>query len=665
MMPSMGRLKPLGAALLLWAAWTGIAPAMAGGDAPAWMHAHAGDGLPPHDEKTSAVVLFADSVLTVQPDGRMRRLDRQVIKILRPDGASRGLVTASYDAQRRIIGMHAWCIPVTGKDYEVKDKEAVETAVGVDGGELMSDYRLRIMRIPAATVGSVIGYEVEQEVRPYEMVDDWEFQDTIPVGEAHFTLQLPARWSYRVSWLNHAAQEPTELSPGKWSWSLAQLPAVKLEAHMPPWEGIAGQLMLAAVPPDGQDPGIQSWHDLGVWDWNLIKGRREASADMRRKVMELTEHEATLLGKMQAIAHFVQTDIRYVAIELGIGGQQPHPATDVFVHRYGDCKDKSTLMTAMLKEIGVESYYVLINTVRGSVTAATPPNLYFNHAILAIVLPAGVDAPSLRARIDFHGSKQILFFDPTNDYIPLGGLSGDLQANYGLIVTADGGELTLLPQLPTETNGVRRTATLTLDDKGGLTGEVRESRLGDSAAEQRYAFRAVVQDTDRIKPVEAVVGSSLSTYEIVKASVFNPQVTDRPFEWRYSLEVQNYAKPAGDLVLLRPRVLGSFSRGFLETKEPRQHPVEFGGPERDTDEFEITLPAGYKVDELPPPVNVDHGFASYQSKSEVVGNVLRYTRTFEIRELTVPVAKADDLKQLYRIIEDDERESAVLSPAAH
>jgi hypothetical protein len=98
----------------------------------------------------------------------------------------------------------------------------------------------------------------------------------------------------------------------------------------------------------------------------------------------------------------------------------------------------------------------------------------------------------------------------------------------------------------------------------------------------------------------------------------------------------------------------------METKEPRQQPIEFSGPEHDTDVFEITLPSGYALDELPPPVNVDDGFASYQSKSELVGHVLRYTRSFEIKELTVSVAKAEQLKQFFRIIESDERNTAVL-----
>jgi hypothetical protein len=107
------------------------------------------------------------------------------------------------------------------------------------------------------------------------------------------------------------------------------------------------------------------------------------------------------------------------------------------------------------------------------------------------------------------------------------------------------------------------------------------------------------------------------------------------------------------------------SSGLLETKEPRKFPVIFAGPEKDSDTFEITVPTGYEVDDLPPPVDVDYGFASYHSKTESAGNVLKYTRTFEIKELSVPLNKTDDLKKFYRIIAGDERNTAVLKPVAH
>jgi hypothetical protein len=117
------------------------------------------------------------------------------------------------------------------------------------------------------------------------------------------------------------------------------------------------------------------------------------------------------------------------------------------------------------------------------------------------------------------------------------------------------------------------------------------------------------------------------------------------------------------MLLLRPRVLGVKALSLMETKEPRQFPIEFESPVLDTDNFEITVPAGYVVDDVPPPVDADFGFAAYHSKTEVKGNVLTYSRSFEIKELSVPVSRAQDVKKFYRIIASDERNTAILKPA--
>ncbi len=631
------------------------------GDAPIWMHRQVNAAVPAHDEKTNAVILFEESVLTVQPNGKIKRLDRQVVRILRPGGEAWGTIHFYFDPQTPITNLHAWSIPTAGKDYEVKERDAIESAViDVDGGELMSDLRMKTLRIPAATVGSVIGYEVEQDLKPNFLIDEWDFQDTVPVREAHYTLQLPTGWSYQSSWLNHSAEAPTVSAANKWNWTISDAEPVRIEGYMPPWRGIAGRMVVALIPSGGKGSGISSWNEIGSWYSGLIAGRRDASVAIKQKVAELTAPAATSLAKIQALASFVQNDVRYVAIELGIGGYQPHPAAEIFSHHYGDCKDKATLLSSMLKEIGVESYFVVINTERGAVSASTPPNLHFNHAILAIALPDGLDATMLKARLVHPTLGQLLFFDPTDELTPLGSLSGALQANFGMLVTQNGGELIKLPQLTVDTNGLARTAKMTLDEKGTLSGEVIEIRVGDEAVQQRYALRAATLDTDRIKPVEAVAGASLAKFQILKAAVANLRVADRPFEWHYTLEAEDYAKAAGDLLLVRPRVLGSKVQSFLETKVPRQHPIEFSGPRRDTDAFDILLPAGYVIDELPAPVDVDDGFAAYHSKTVFNGGALHYTRSFEIKELSVPASKSEQLKQLYRTIEDDERNSAVL-----
>jgi hypothetical protein len=492
------------------------------------------------------------------------------------------------------------------------------------------------------------------------------FQDTIPVREARYTLQLAPGWEYKAVWLNHEEVKPTSVGNNQWQWVVSDMKAIQPENSMPSWKGVAGQMVVSLFPTGGgANKGFADWNEMGRWENGLAIGRREASPEMKQKVAMLTASSPTPLEKMHALAQFVQRDIRYVAIQLGIGGWQPHPAPEIFVHRYGDCKDKATLMSTMLKEIGVESYYFSVNTTRGAVTPATPAIRWFNHEILAVRLPGDVKDSSLVAVLEHPKLGRLLIFDPTDEWTPFGQLRGELQSNYGLLVTQDGGELLKLPQLPTSRSGVQRTAKLKLSPSGTLSGDFVETRLGDAGLWQRMTLKSVAKEADKIKPIETIVSHSLSTFQITKASVSNLNLTDQPFGYQYSLVAENYAKNAGNLLLVRPRVLGSNSSDLLETKEPRKYAVEFDGPSRDTDTFEIALPAGYEVDDLPPPVDADYGFASYHSKTEVNGNTLKYTRTFEVKELSVPLGKVEDLKKLYRIIAGDERNTAVLKPVAH
>jgi len=630
------------------------------GNAPDWMHAQVGAPLPPHDDKAEAVELYAETVLTVAPNGKITRLERKVFKILRPDGAGRGIINLSFDAQTRIEHLRAWSIPQAGKDYEVGERDATTINLAVAGGELAGDLRLKHLQIPAATPGNIIGYEWEQVQRPYVFEDDWRFQDTIPVREARYRLQLPPGWTYKATWLNHALDPPAVVGVGQSQWVVTNVEPIERERRMPPWGGIAGGLVIALLPPGGNAAGFQTWSDFGNWYSKLALGRRDASPQMRQKVTELTASAPTLIDKARALAHFVQNDIRYVAIELGIGGFQPHPAAETFSHGYGDCKDKATLLSAMLSEIGLESYYVIINTERGSITASTPPNLRFNHAILAIALPDDAKDLDLPARMVHPSLGQILFFDPTDSLTPFGRLRGPLQANYGALVTPKGGELVQLPELPAALNTLERTARMTLDDQGTLRGDFHEVWSGDRAARQRYALRSVNADTDQIKPVEARVAASLSNFQIMKASVRNLHAVEQPFEWNYSLQAEAYAKVAGDLLLIRPRLLGLKAVDPLESNgQPRRYPIEFEESERDTDQFEIIVPRGYVADALPPPVHAQTGFASYDSHTEMVGSVLRYTRSYEVRTLSLPAAQADEYDEFYRLIARDERSTAI------
>jgi hypothetical protein len=638
------------------------------GDAPAWMHAVVTAPLPPHDEKTDAVLLYAEDITVVVSDSKFKTIKRRAYKILRPEGRVYGIAVGMIDSNKKVTGMRGWCIPAQGKDYEVKDKEAIEASLsGVEFSDLVNDEKEKLLRIPAAEPGNIVGYEIESEERPYILQAWWDFQGEAPLREAHFVLQLPPGWEFKSTWMNHAEVMPTSIGGNQWQWVVNNVAGIRKEDDMPPMSGLTGQMLITFLPPGASGKrGFKNWSDVGAWEIDLTQGRRDASPELKRKVAELTGNSPTTLAKMQALAQFLQHDIRYVAIELGIGGWQPHAANDVFTHRYGDCKDKATLMSSMLKEIGVDSYYLVINATRGAVNTATPPQPYwFNHVILGIKLPDDLKDSSLAAVYSHPSLGRVLIFDPTDEMTPLGQLRGELQANYGLLVSGDGGELIRSPELSPALNGVHRSGKFQLSQNGTLTGNVVEVMYGDSAMRQRYMLRAVTKDTDRVKYVDAILSHSLGTYQLNKAQIGNLGLNSLPLQYLYSVTAESYAKPAGDLVLLRPRILGNKSSDLLEKKEPRKYPVEFDGPKKDADSFEITLPAGYVVDELPPPVNSEYSFASYHSKSEMDGNVLRYTRTFEIKEVSVPVEKLDDLKKLYRVIASDERNIAMLKPRAN
>jgi predicted transglutaminase-like cysteine proteinase len=637
--------------------------AFAGGDAPQWMHALVNVPLSSYDEKTDAVLLYSETNVTVISADKMRTQVREAYKILRPEGRHHGVVNFPFDSQSKVNNLHGWCIPAQGKDYEVKEKDAIEQAYMPDF-VLASDAKVKVLTIPASDVGSIVGYEYETEERPVFLQDIWEFQEHEPVRESHYSLQFPPGWEYKASWLNHAEIAPIEAGNNTWRWTVTDVKGIRKEPFMPPIGGVAGQMVVSFFTSGHLAPNTNAdWAEMGKWYFNLVGDRVDASSEIKQQVAALTASKASQLQKMQAIASFVQHDIRYVAIELGIGGFQPHAAHDVYSHHYGDCKDKATLVRSMLREIGVDSYHVVINDERGSVTGEMPAHNGFNHMILAVKLPDDLTDPSVIAVMQHPKLGKLLFFDPTQEMIPFGQLPGYLQANYGLLVTPAGGELVELPQQPSVMNSISRTAKLTLDTQGTLKGEVREVRLGERAASERWRLRTVTKDTDRIKPIEELLGGSLASFHITRAALVNVQQTDQPFGFNYSFESPNYAKNAGDLLLVRPRVIGVKAFGFMETKEPRSFPIEFEEPTRDTDTFEITIPPGYVVDDIPPSVDADYGFASYHSKTVVIGNVVDYTRTFEVKELSVPVNRADDLKKFYRIIATDERSTVVLKPS--
>lgn len=638
-------------------------PAARPANVPDWVTAAARQPVPLSVPKDAvAVILYSDQQTTVTASGDVERRYREVRKILRPEGKDYGFVEIYFTKVTPITSLKAWGIPSEGKVYELKQSDAAET--GLTDGELYDDAKTKILEIPAADPGNIVAYEYVQKGRPLVFADDWDFQYRVPVLHAQYTLRIPEGWKYDSAWVNHAEVQPESPVPNEFTWDLTHISPVAIEDDMPPWRAVAGRLDVKFFSPANSYQAEQSgsWHEEGLWYSGLSASRRDVTPEIATQVASVTAGAKTPLEKIEAVTSYMQRHIRYVAIEIGIGGFQPHAAADVFKNQFGDCKDKATLLSAMLKAAGFESYYAVAQVNRDIVQPQFPSVVSFNHMILAIRLGSDVATQNLYSVIDDPKLGKLLFFDPTDPYTPLGYLPDYEQNNYVLLVAPDGGQLVHLPVLPPSTNRLMRVGQFTLDSTGGITGDVKEVRWGGPAVQSREQFLEIAPK-DRGKVMDRFLGSFLDNFQLQAASVGNLTDFDKTFTMDYRFSAPNYAKEAGDLIILRPRVLGEKGFAVLPSAE-RKYPVEYNEATLETDEFDFTLPAGYTVDELPPPVKADCGYVSYSSKTTLDGNVVRYTRTYQVNDVTIPVLKLKELRATFDAIATDERAAVVLKHAS-
>jgi len=627
---------------------------------PDWLRQVARAPLPVYSDDTDAVVLLDETTATVSLSGEVHYTFRKAYKVLRPQGRNRGTVRVYFDAETRLTFLKAWSIDKKGEEFEVKESDAVETAAFSEG--LYADTRHKSVEIPAANTGSVIGYEYQQRARSSVLQSLWMFQDEIPVRRARFVLELAPNWKYVTCWRNHPDLSPQSAGENRWMWELTDIDAIRSEPKMPSWRSVAGEMGISFFPKlaaPSSAPG--AWSQIGSSYENLITGHRDTTAEIKSKTRQLVEGVVDPYEKLRRLTSYVQHEIRYVAIEIGIGGYQPHFAADVFSNRYGDCKDKTTLLSAMLHEAGFDSYYVLINDERDFLLPEFPSLLNFNHVILAVRLPQKFDPNAAFATISHKKLGTLIFFDPTDPTTPLGYLPPSLQANYGLLVN-EGGELLQLPVLPPSTNQIVRTAKLTIDVSGKLNGTVREIRRGPAAAELREQLLAVPK-IHRQTVFQSLVSGLSDGAVLTSATVTDLGDFSSPLIIEYAFTSAGYAQHPAQLFLFRPCVLGHKGDAVLDDK-PRQNPVIFPSTAHQTDAFEISLPPGYAIDELPHAVQYESSFATYKSELRTDGHTLHYSREYEVRTLRVPLEELGTLKEFFRTIAQDERAFAFLIPSS-
>ena len=622
---------------------------------PQWAVDASKTHTPDYGKDAEAVILYDEYVETIDASGRATEREREAIRILKPQGRHH-TCGVSYDVDEKINYFRVWTIAADEKQYQAQDTDFIEE--GDTGIPIMlSTEKRRVAHPPAVDVGATIFCESEEVLEPYMREKVWRIQEGIPVVFQALEIDLPQGKTYVDAWHNVPAAKPTEVAPNHWRWELRDMPALTLRdipSH-PEWAALAARMSVqwgeAAVP--GTD---NQWRALGEWVTALEAGRPDPSPEITTQTQSLLAGAPDFDTKLARITEFIQNNIRYFIVVRGIGGLQANHAADIFRNRYGDCKDKTTLLISMLQVAGIAAHYVPVDDHRGIVDP-NDPSLYGNHMITAIEVPAGVDDPRLMAIVKGKDGKRYLIFDPTNERTPVGNLPSYEQGGYGILAAGAQSQVIQLPVLSPDANGTERTGEFTLSADGTLSGQVDASHSGPDGAEMRMMLK-YTDEKERREYWENSVASDVPGVVLDSFQFVQPPALDKPLQFHYKLTAGQYAHQAGPLLLVRPRVVGSDVLPFND--KPRTVPIDLNETGHWHDSFDITLPPGYTVDETPDPVNVDVDFASYRSTITAKANQLHYERDYVVRKVEIPADKATAFRELESAIIADEKGTAVL-----
>ncbi len=570
----------------------------------------------------AAVVQEHRVSVEVQPDGSVRERVSWRVRVDDADDFERwSPFPILLDTHRRLLRLEAAATPPDGRPQPVKRKARDRAGIR-SRGALHESQEVEVVEFPPVPDGSVLSLEYEVEERPYFP------SGVLPLGgeDAVASLRVELR------------------GPGLRARLVGAPPGASLVAG----DGsamVSGALSALSTPeraPSNAEPVLRyawgpsaEWATVGRWYRDLVAEVPRDSAAVRETAKRLTAGVAERPQMVERLTDFVRGDVRYVAVEIGIGGYRPAAPEQVLTRRWGDCKDKALLLVDLLAAVGIESRLVLVRSDdEGGIDTDFPSPDEFNHVIVAlpaavVTVPGGAPAAG-----KWH------FLDATQTQGGLSWLHPGVAGQQGLLVTPDGGELVAIPLSPASESR-RLFLTAQIGAGGDAAGTVRYELEGERAAFLTHQVKAVDAATVVAHAGEALErvlpGASFEKVEVRSAASGPPagRITA-------SLRVPTLASDSGDAIsLLLPARATWPSAGIVAD---RALPVTLAPGVTET-EWRLTLPrTGCRLESAA--AAVDNALGRFEQEAMVSGDTLLVRRRSELRARQAPVAQFADLTAL-------------------
>lgn len=397
------------------------------------------------------------------------------------------------------------------------------------------------------------------------------FTSSYPIKTMAYTLMVPKG---RTIYHHVARMEPeftqTETADENvYRWVQNRISPYESEPRMP---GIAEFLPYISI------STFNSWDEMAKWYANLIKGQLDLDHDTKKIVADITKGITDRKEIVKRIHEYVITQTRYVALEFGIHGYKPYQVNQVCTRQFGDCKDKASLIVAMLEEAGIDGQIAIVRTSDKGQIHTFPASLgYFNHAIAYV-------------------PEFDLYLDGTAEFSGMYELPSMDQGGLTLLVDQDtgAGRLTNIPvydQNLTDFDFELRIKP----DKGvtELNGEVFFKGLETPSLRQFLAIDTRLEDN-----LEDLLGGVLPGLEVETSSREGTQLND-PIRLKFSGTSKQLYQAGNGEIQLPLSMLNDYLVRRFAANASRQFPLDMGPPNKEVVSIGIAVPPGYEVGRIP------------------------------------------------------------------
>ncbi|MFZ0734081.1 MAG: DUF3857 and transglutaminase domain-containing protein, partial [Candidatus Sulfotelmatobacter sp.] len=585
----------------------------------------------PDYSKEAYVIESLDSRIDEQEDGTGTREVAAQIRVLADAGVKAfAVLDFTYTSANENVEIDYVRVRkpdgtvVKTPDYNIQEMPGEVTRTA----PLYSDIHEKHVAVKGLAVGDVLEYLVRIRVVkpqvPGQFWDEFSFTKDAIAKEETLELSFPVGKYVKVVSPEFKPQISERADRKIYRWTHSNLMVKEKEP---------GEIPRRIPPsPDVQVTTFRSWEEVGRWYGDLQKEPLQVTPAIQLKANELTKGLKTDDEKTEAIYNFVALKLHYIGLDFGIGRYQPHAADDVLDNGYGDCKDKHTLLAALLKASGVDAWPALIHATR-KLDPEVPSPAQFNHVIT--VVPQG---------------DKYLWLDTTPEVAPYGMLLLGLRGKQALVIPSSSpAKLMTTPENASFEQEQSFSMEGKLDADGSFAGHAEQVYHGDTEVIFRSLFRQVPESQWK----EAVQRFSYRLNfggDVSNVAMTPPDDLSKPFHLSYDYERKHYSD--WDERQITPPIPPLGVEMGMDSKKPPE-PVMLGGLGEVIYRAKVTLPSGY-TGTAPQNVDLVRPYAEYHATYSIEHGVFSATRRFVIKKTEVELSSWEDYRDFGKAISDDE-----------